>query len=205
MSDDYITDLASTAHNITEHGDVLPVVGFAHMDDGTEADYDLLGGIHASYIRSLPERLLAFFSLLENEYSGYQISRAAHGLQSATRALRDGADDEMVLTALLHDIGDVLSPHSHGAFIAAILRPYVREECVWVVDKHPVFQYTYYGEFVGVDPNLKQRYDGHEHYAACEHFCRVYDQTSFDPDYQTHDLAYFAPLVRRIFAEPRYL
>lgn len=204
MTDAVIDNLSQTANNVTEDGQVLPVVGFSAMTQGTQADYDLVGGIHEDYVNALPDRLLQFCTLLDGDYSGYKISRGAHGLQTATRAEADGADEEMIVTALLHDIGDVLAPESHGAFIAAILKPYVREECVWVADKHPVFQYAYYGQYVGVDPELRAMYRGHPYYESCLQFCEKWDQASFDPHYPTRDLAYFAPMVHRVFAAPRY-
>ena len=37
-----------------------------------------------------------------------------HSIQTATRALRDGADDETVICGLLHDIGELMVPICHG-------------------------------------------------------------------------------------------
>ena len=71
---------------------------------------------------------------------GARIDLYEHALQSATRATRDGASDEIVACALLHDVGEVLCPSNHGDVAAAILRPYISKEAHWVLAHHEVFQ-----------------------------------------------------------------
>ena len=134
---------------------------------------------------------------------GYQVDRYTHSLQTASRALRDGADEETVVCALLHDIGDVLAPDNHSAVAAAILRPFVGERNHWVVQHHGLFQGYYYFHHRGEDRNARDRYRGHPHYQACVDFCERWDQQSFDPDYPTLPLTRFEPMVRRVFAENR--
>ena len=134
--------------------------------------------------------------------SPYQISRLDHCLQSATRAERDGADDETVVCALLHDIGDILAPANHSEVAAALLRPFVSEKNHWIIRHHGVFQGYYYFHFHGHDRDARERYRDHEHYQACVDFCANWDQVSFDPDYPTEPLEHFEPLVRELFAKP---
>ena len=183
----------------------METVSFTSMSDGTVADYRLLDRLEREYVRTLPDRLLDAVNALEHSLSGYQVTRREHSLQSATRALRDGRDEEYVVAALLHDVGDVLAPHSHGELVSAILRPYVREELRWVVSHHGVFQMYHYGAASGDDPNARDRFAGHPHFDACAEFCDLYDQTCFDPDYDWLELDAFEPMVRRVFAEPRHL
>ncbi len=176
----------------------MDTVKFTQMKDGDAADYQFLDGQERVFAAQTADRVLAALAELEHSMSGYQVSRLEHCLQTATRAQRDGADDEMVVTALLHDIGDTLAPWNHGALAAAILQPYVREECVWIAAHHGLFQKYYYAHHMGGDRNEREKYSGHPHYVACVHFCEAWDQASFDPGYDSQPLEEFAPLVRRI-------
>jgi predicted HD phosphohydrolase len=180
-------------------------VSFVAMADGTQQDYELLDRRAAEYNQHLPDRLLAAVSALDYSLSGYQVTRYEHSLQSATRALRDGRDEEYVVMALLHDIGDELAPHTHSEMTGAILRPFVRPELVWIASHHGAFQLIYYGHHHGLDRNVRDRWAGNEHYDACVEFCERYDQNCFDPAYDSEPLERFAPMVRRVCAEPRYL
>jgi len=132
---------------------------------------------------------------------GYQINNYEHCLQAATLALRAGEDEETIVVSLFHDLGFVTCNESHGEFAAAILRPYVSEENLWVVRMHPLFQGYHYFDKVGLDPNLRERYRGHPAFEACCRFCDDWDQTAFDPDYDTLPLEAFAPMVHRLFAK----
>jgi predicted HD phosphohydrolase len=170
------------------------------MEHGTQADYELLNVHRQKDALELPDRVLAGLRSMEGD-SPYQISRLDHCLQTATRAERDGADDEMVMCALLHDIGDVLAPANHSQAAAALLRPYVSEKNHWIVRHHGLFQGYYYSHFYGDDRNARDRYRDHEYYAACAAFCADWDQTSFDPDYETMPLEHFEDRLRALFAK----
>jgi predicted HD phosphohydrolase len=183
----------------------METVSFVHMVDGTADDYALLARVEEEYCLTLPDRLLAAVEELRLSLPGYKVTRYEHSLQSATHALRDGRDDEYVAAALLHDIGDALAPHTHGEMVAAILKPYVREEVCWIVKHHGLFQRFYYAQHYGQDPNARDRYRGHPWYDACVEFCALYDQNCFDPDYDTLPIGEFEPIIRRVFAEVRYL
>lgn len=175
-------------------------VTFTQMQDGTEEDYQLLHRLEQAYIHTLPERLLAALQDLSESLPGYQISRLEHCLQSATRAEDDGADIEMVVAALLHDIGDVLAPDNHSQMAAAVLRPYVRAEVTWVVEMHGLFQMQFYAHHLGKPNDGHLAYAQHPWFASCQRFCALYDQTAFDPAYPSRPLAHFAPMVRTVFA-----
>jgi len=178
----------------------MQTVSFRQMKDGTKADYDFLARLEADYIEGLPDRILGALRALDDTLSGYQVTRLEHSLQSATRAEADGADEEMVLAALLHDLGDDLAPENHSQYAAAIVRPYVRPEVTWVVAHHGLFQKVYYAHHYGEDPHARDAYRDHPWYASCVHFCERWDQASFDPDYPTQPLEHFEPLIRRLFA-----
>lgn len=175
-------------------------VGFTRMIDGTREDYDLLARYEERQAALLPDRVLSLLRGLEHSLDGYRVTRLEHSLQSATRALRDGADDDLVAAALLHDLGDLLAPDNHAAFAAELLRPYLRPDCVWIVEHHGIFQLHYYGRHIGADPDAREKYRGHPHFDACARFCEDWDQTSFDPGYESLPLEDFAPLVREVFS-----
>lgn len=178
----------------------MRTVRFRQMKDGTEAEYLLLHQLEREYIGQLPDRILAALRALDGGLAGYQVTRLEHSLQTATRAEADGADEEMIAGALVHDLGDGLAPENHSNYAAEIIRPYVRAEVTWVVEHHGLFQKVYYAHFFGENPELRKRYRDHPYYESCVRFCERWDQAAFDPDYPTRPLEHFEPLVRRIFS-----
>ena len=143
-------------------------------------------------------------SSLTETLEGYQVSRLEHSLQSATRALHAGESEEMIVAALLHDIGDELAPMNHSEYAASILKPYVSEKTHWIVEKHGEFQAYYYAHHLGGNRNKRDKYKGHKYFDACVNFCEKYDQCSFDPNYESYPLEKFEPMVRNIFARKPY-
>ena len=183
----------------------MKTVSFTRMADGTREEYQFLAAQEAALDANLADNVLALLDQLKGPTLGYPVDRYEHSLQTATRAMRDGADEETVVCALLHDIGDTHAPHNHGRFVAEILKPYVSGENYWVLAHHPVFQGYYFWHHLDQDRNARDRYADHSHYAACERFCERWDQESIDPDYDTFPIDTFEPLVRRIFArKPRF-
>ncbi|REG78203.1 HD domain-containing protein [Marinomonas pollencensis] len=182
----------------------MQAVQFCQMKDGTKEEYEFLTEHEENYAKGLPDRLLAALRNLENTLSGYQVTRLEHSLQSATRAEADGADKEMIVAALLHDLGDDLAPHNHSQYAASILRPYVRPEVTWVINQHGLFQNFYYIHHLGGDPNEREYLKDHPWYQVCVDFCERWDQASFDPDYPTKPLEHFEPLLREIFTRPAF-
>ena len=179
-------------------------VKFTAMKDGDKEDYHFLGHHETEYAKGTAGRLLKAMQTLDESLSGYQVTRLEHSLQAATRAWRDGADIDWVVSALLHDIGDIFAPYNHDEYAAAILRPFVREQCAWVVEKHGDFQLVYYAQHVGADPEKRQAYKGHMYYDDCAEFCERWDQSSFDPAYDMKPLDFFAPMVEEVFARKAY-
>jgi predicted HD phosphohydrolase len=188
---------------------VTSTVSFTRMEDGTREDYELLDRSELEYARHLPDSILEALRKLDHSLEGYPVSRLGHSLQTATRAMRAGADDELIVAALIHDIGDELAPYNHTEIAAGIIRPYVRPEVTWIVEQHGLFQNYYYVHFRGGDRNARDKFLGHPWYEACKNFCANWDQCSFDPQYPSEPLAAFETLVRKIFTraphDPRYL
>lgn len=183
----------------------MKTVGFTQMKDGTREDYLLLRELEEPYIQGTAGRLLReLASQGEESLGGYRVNRLEHALQTATRARRDGADDDWVVAALLHDIGDGLAPQNHDRFAAEILRPFLREEVTWVVEHHAAFQMVYFAHHYGWNPNERERFKDSPYYQSCVDFCERWDQSSFDPDYEMDSLESFRPAVQRVFARKPY-
>ena len=179
-----------------------PAVSFTAMVDGTAEDYALLSQYEERELAKVPDRILGWLRAMD-DHTGYQVTRLGHSLQAATRAHRAGETEEMVVCALVHDVGDLIAPANHSQAAAAVVRPYVSERSHWIVQHHGVFQGHYWFQHIGADPDARDRWAGHRWYQACADFCADYDQNSFDPDYPTESLAFFEPMVRRVFDPSR--
>ncbi len=179
-------------------------VAFTRMADGTYEDYQLLERKYQVLIDGFPGAVLEMLKRLGGDKLGYKIDRYQHSLQSATRAFRDGADEETVVCALLHDVGDILAPYNHSDLAAAILQPYVSEKNHWIIRHHGIFQGYYYFHHTGGDRDERERYRGHPWFEACAAFCENWDQNSFDPDYDTMPLEAFEPMVQRILSRKAF-
>ena len=174
------------------------------MKDGTKDEYLLLDKYEQDYINGTADRILNFMKGLTSTLEGYKITRLEHSLQSATRALNDGADEEMIVATLLHDIGDELAPLNHSEYAASVLKPYVSEKTHWIIEKHGEFQMYYYAHHLGKNQNQRDKYKDHKYYQDAVNFCEKWDQVSFDPDYKSKPLGFFAPIVKKIFARKPY-
>jgi len=178
----------------------MDTVSFTRMQDGTKEDYELLETLEQTYVKGLPERIEATLKNLETSFSGYQISRLEHSLQSATRAHRDERSVDYVVAALVHDIGDELAPYSHSEMAASILRPFVSEKLYWIIKTHGVFQMYYYGDQCGLDKNTRDRFRDNPWFDDAVEFCERYDENCFDPDYESESLDFFRPLLHEVFS-----
>jgi len=183
----------------------LSKVQFTEMKHGSKEDYELLSKFEKEFAEKLPDRILEALRNLGDSMDGYQVSRLEHSLQSATRAERDGADEEMIVATLLHDIGDSLAPFNHSQLVASVLRPYVSEKVYWIMLHHGLFQEYYYAHHIGRDRNARDQFKDHQYYQDAIDFCENWDQKSFDPEYDSFPLEHFEPMVRNIFSrEPKY-
>jgi predicted HD phosphohydrolase len=176
---------------------------FKAMTDGTAEDWQIIAGHMLPFMGELPGRIITHLKLLDGDYGGYPVDRLEHCLQTATRAHRDGRDEEYVVCALLHDIGDTLGPSNHADVAATILEPYISEENHWIIKHHGIFQGYYFFHYVGLDRDGRDAFKDHPHYQACADFCHLYDQNSFDVDYASEPLEFFLPMVQRVLATPK--
>ncbi|HEY6429420.1 MAG TPA: HD domain-containing protein [Acidimicrobiales bacterium] len=173
---------------------------FRRMDQGSDEDFALLAKVHASAVEALPDLLLRMVSELGAD-DLYTINRLDHSLQTATRALRDGRDEEYVVCALFHDVGESLGPFNHGEVAAAILKPFISIDNYWTLAHHQVFQVYFFGQHLGMDPNERDRFVSGPFYDRTVNFTSLYDEVSFDAAYPNEPLETFEPMVRRVLAK----
>tara|TARA_Y100000590_G_C15351288_1_gene875286 strand:+ start:94 stop:651 length:558 start_codon:yes stop_codon:yes gene_type:complete len=182
----------------------MKTVKFNEMKDGDKQDYELLLTLEKEYVAGTSERIIKVLKNLDCSFGGYKVSRLEHSLQTASRAWKDNASEEMIVAALLHDIGDEIAPLNHSELAASVLRPFVSEKTSWIIEKHGLFQTYYYNHHYGKNRNLRDKYKGHDHYEDTINFCHNWDQSSFDPNFNTIPLDDFIPLVQRIFNREPY-
>ncbi|MEK6325528.1 MAG: HD domain-containing protein [Acidobacteriota bacterium] len=178
-------------------------MSFTRMDQGQIEDWMAIGQQVAQRQSSMPKIIKAMLLQLEEQVDGFAVNQLHHGLQTATRAFREGASEEMTVAALCHDIGKVISVENHPAIAAEILKPYVSAETCEIVRTHQDFQGRHYYALMGKDPDARRQYAGEPWYEKACVFTDEWDQASFDPEYDTLPLSHFEPMIDRVFASPR--
>lgn len=173
---------------------------WTRMEDASKEDFLAVMAYDDHFNAGLVDRLIAALISLDEDWTPYPINRYQHSLQAASRAYEDGAEEEIVVAALIHDIGDILSPYNHGEVAAAIAKPYMSEKACWILKHHCVFQGYYYNHHLGGDRLARERYKDSPYYDACVYFCHNYDQNAFDPAYASKRLEFFEPMLRRVFS-----
>lgn len=176
---------------------------FRTLDEGTAEDFAIVQRVmdeHAA--ATLVDNVLSLLPRISAPPELPYIGGYQHSLQSATRAERDGARIDLVVAALLHDIGEVIAPSNHSELAAAVLQPYLDEEAVWVVRHHGIFQGYHYWHKLGLNRDTRDAYRESPYFDTAAYFCEAWDQRALDPDYDTLPLEHFEPMVREVFARP---
>ena len=181
----------------------LPRATFTSIEASTAQDWAAIRSHYVGFAGELSDRVLAHLRLLDGDHGGFPVDRLQHCLQTATRAQEAGENEEYVVCALLHDIGDTLGPFNHADVAAVMLKPFVSEENHWMVEKHGIFQGYYFFHHLGMDRQMRDRFNGHPGFERTARFCEIYDGPAFDPAAKTLPLEAFEPMVRRVFAAPR--
>ncbi len=176
---------------------------FKAMAESSAADWRLIVSEQRPFIGKLPDRILAHMTLLAGDYGGFPVDRLQHCLQTAERAAEAGEDEEYVVCALLHDIGDTLGSLNHADVGAAILQPFVSEENHWMIKHHAIFQGYNFFHHLGMDRNMRDRFRDSPNYERTAHFIERYDNPAFDDDAPELSLSLFEPMVRRVFSQPK--
>jgi predicted HD phosphohydrolase len=175
---------------------------FRTMTEGTQQDWDTIMSHLKPFASNGGARVLDHLRLLDGDFGGFPVDRLTHCLQTATRAHRDGRSEDYVVMALLHDIGDTLGAYNHPDIAAAIIKPFVSEELHWITEHHGIFQGYNFFHYIGLDRNMRDKFQGHPHYEATAEFIDKYDCPAFDPDYDSAPLEFFEPMVMKLFARP---
>ncbi len=175
---------------------------FTHMKDGKAEDWQVIASSFGEFAKGLPDRILSHLKMLEGDFGGFPVDRLTHCLQTATLAHRDGKDDEYVVCALLHDIGDTLGTYNHADVAAVLLEPFVSDANRWMVKLHAIFQGYFFFHYLGMNRDMRDQYRDHPHFERTIEFVHKYDSPAFDPDAETLPLSYFEPMVQRVFAQP---
>ena len=180
-----------------------PRATFTSMEASTAGDWAIIGSQFVPFAHRLPDRVLTHLRLLDGDYGGFPIDRLTHCLQTATLAHKDGRDEEYVVCALLHDIGDTLGTYNHPDIAAAILKPFVSEENHWMVEKHGIFQGYNFFHHIGMNRDMREAFRDHPHFTRTAEFCAKYDGPAFDAKAETFPLTFFEPMLHRVFAKPK--
>ncbi len=183
-----------------DHSMSVESAQFHAMTEGTAEDWKIIGKAMEPFARDLPNRVLGHLKMLDGDCGGFAVDRLEHSLQTATRAFRDGRDEEYVVCALLHDMGDILGPRNHADIAAAILKPFVSEQNHWMVEQHGIFQGYYFFHHLGLDREMREGFRGHPAFEHTAQFCHLYDQAAFDPAYESMPLSAFEPMVHKVFS-----
>jgi predicted HD phosphohydrolase len=176
---------------------------FTAMIDSTEADWKLIERASVAFSGDLANRVIDHLRMLKGDCGGFSVDRLEHSLQSASLAYRDGKDEEYVVCALLHDMGDILATSNHAELAATILKPFVSEENWWLLQHHGIFQGYYFFHHLGLDRNMRDKFRDHPNFERTALFCARHDQNAFDPHYDTMPLDAFVPMVQRVMAHPK--
>lgn len=174
------------------------------MDESDQADWRVIDEHFQEYRSDVTDRVLNHLLRLKGDTHGYAVDRYTHCLQTATRALRAGADEETIVCALLHDIGDDLAPDNHADIAAGILEPFIDPLNVWMIRNHELFQGYHYRHFYGLKREAREQHRDHPAYERTVRFCDEWDQRSFDPDYDTLPLEHFRPMLERVLSRPPF-
>ena len=176
---------------------------FTRMDESTAEQWAVIGAETMKNQPRVAEEVLAMLRRLEGITDGFNANQLVHALQTATMAERAGADTELIVASLCHDIGKLISVFNHPAIAAAILAPYVRPEVCDAIRVHQDFQGRHYYHHFGGDVNARDQYEGEPFYELAATFADDWDQQAFDPDGEYLPLEHFEPMVREVFAKPR--
>jgi predicted HD phosphohydrolase len=181
-------------------------VTFTRIRDGSPEEFATVMASLRTLTGNLPYRILEGLKESADEgVGGYQVNRIEHVLQSATRAHRAGEGTDYVVAALVHDIGDIFAPYSHGEIAAAVIKPFVEPRLSWILKVHPIFTAYYYADFIGADKNARDRHRGHQWFDDAVYFVENYDENCFDPNYESLPLEFFEPMVLEVFSRaPRF-
>ena len=196
-------DLKTLPTDHVSHEEPMGRATFTAFTNATPEDWQKIVAANSVFAKSHVDRIVTHLNLLKGDCGGFPIDRLEHSLQTATRAFKAGMDDEYVVCALIHDIGDSLGVFNHPDIAAAILKPFVSEKNLWMVQNHGIFQGYYFWDHIGLDKNARDQFRGHPAFEYTAQFCHLYDQPAFDSAYESMPLDSFIPMMHRVMDRPK--
>jgi len=181
---------------------MVAMSSFTRMDESTAEQWSVIGAETLANQPRVADEVLSMLRRLEAITDGFSTNQLVHALQTATLAQKAGADTEMIVASLCHDIGKLISVFNHPGIAAEILKPYVRDEIYQAIKVHQDFQGKHYYAHFGADPDARDKYQGESFFDLAALFADEWDQVAFDPDGEYHPLEHFEPMVREVFAAP---
>ena len=192
-----VTDLAEDQDLLTQSAT------FGAMTEATPLDWQIIAAHNRVFANDVAKRVIDHLCLLDGDCGGFAVDRLEHSVQTATRAYRANKSEEYVVCSLLHDIGDTLGSYNHPDIAVAVLKPFVSDDHLWMVEKHGIFQGYNFCHHLGLDRDMRDQFLGHRAYDLTVEFCQEFDQPAFDPSYGSMQLSEFIPAVEAVFAEPK--
>ena len=192
-----VTDLAEDQDLLTQSAT------FGAMTEATPLDWQIIAAHNRVFANDVAKRVIDHLCLLDGDCGGFAVDRLEHSVQTATRAYRANKSEEYVVCSLLHDIGDTLGSYNHPDIAVAVLKPFVSDDHLWMVEKHGIFQGYNFFHHLGLDRDMRDQFLGHRAYDLTVEFCQEFDQPAFDPSYGSMQLSEFIPAVEAVFAEPK--
>lgn len=177
---------------------------FTRMDQSTADEWAVIGEQTRINQPRVADRVLGMLRSLGDITDGFATDQLTHCLQTATYAERAGADPEMIVASLCHDVGKAVSVPNHGAIAAEVLKPYVRPDVYHTIKHHQDFQGRHYYSYFGMPTDLREQFRDQPWFALCEQFTDDWDQIAFDPNGETLPLEHFEPMLREVFSAARY-
>lgn len=177
-----------------------------NMDDYSVEDWKVMNRQRAVYQAEERARQALEFLLASRDAPtfGYLINNYEHCLQTATMLHNDGHDEDTIVAGLFHDAGFIICPENHGRFAADLLRPFVSEKNIWMLEYHEIFQRIHlHGFYEPDDPdfiNAREQWRGHKYFDWTAEFVERYDIVAINPNMESLPIEFFEPMVRRVFS-----
>lgn len=175
---------------------------FVTLVDASAEDWQRIMVEQDKKYAELPGRIIDHLLMLKGDYRCFPVDMLDHSLQAATLAHAAGEDDEYVVCALLHDVGDILGSLNHGELSAKLLQPFVSDANYWMLKHHGLFQGYYFYHYIGRDRNARDRFLDHPYFERTRIFVEQYDNPAFDKEREILPVEFFEPMIKRVFSRP---
>lgn len=151
------------------------------------------------------KNIMSLLAIQEIKYGwGYPIDPLRHALQTATLIMEAGYEAEMIVTALIHDIGLVSCPENHGAFASTLAQQFLNEKYIWILRHHQDFIGSHeLKRFANYDlvNDPRNRWIDHQFFDVTERFVDDFDQVANSEKIITAPLSFFEPILYEVIVK----